>query len=116
VGEDQIFLASIFDLNPNTTIFNESVYNYCQDARGITSSPTIIKNYEIALRTFDQKDNPKLGYQKIVYFNLLLSYLKRTNLISPVKSVRALKNAVNKYGFFSFYEIIKIISIKVSSK
>jgi glycosyltransferase involved in cell wall biosynthesis len=116
VGEDQIFLANIFDLNPKTSILNESVYNYIQDSRGLTSSPTIIKNYEITLRTLDQKDHSKLGYQKIVYFNLLLSYLKRTNLISPIKTVRALKNAVNKYGFFSFYEIMKILNTKISSK
>lgn len=116
VGEDQIFLASAFGLNPNTSIFNESVYNYSQDVSGITSSPTIIKNYEIALRNLEQNELPKLNYKKTVYFNLLLSYLKRTNLISPIKSISAFKNAINKYGFISFYDIIKTLIIKFLNK
>jgi glycosyltransferase involved in cell wall biosynthesis len=116
IGEDQIFLASVFGLNPNISIFNESVYNYSQSASGITSSPTIIKNYEIALSNLEQNGPPKMGYKKAVYFNLLLSYLKRTNLINPIKSISALKSVINKYGFISFYDIIKTLIIKVFNK
>ena len=116
IGEDQIFLANVLDMKRNIGIYDKNVYNYNQTKNGITSSTAVINDLKKTLSILNNIKPMKSSNLRIVYFNILLSYLVRTNLISVNESMQALNNSRKLFGMSAFYEISKALIKKVLYK
>ena len=114
IGEDQLFMAGVFDLNLKSSLFNENVYNYQKNQCSLTSSPKILENYELTLGIIDSQIDKKSRNTQLVYSNLLLSYIKRSDRKNLKKSVQILINALNKHHLK--FVILKILLFKMSAK
>lgn len=116
IGEDQIFLADVFNSSPKINTFNKSVYNYHKNVIGLTSSKTISNNYETTLKILSKKTNITSNNQKLVYFNLLASYIKRTSLANFIPLINILKNSKNIFGISLIGWLLKVLIIKAGKK
>jgi glycosyltransferase involved in cell wall biosynthesis len=116
IGEDQIFLANILDMTSNIGTFDKNVYNYNQTKNGITSSSTVVNDLKRTLSILNNIKLTKSSNLRVVYFNLLLSYLVRTNFISFNKSLQALNNSRKIFGNSAFCEIAKALIKKILHK
>lgn len=114
IGEDQLFMADVFDLNLKGSLFNENVYYYQKNQCSLTSSPKILENYEFTLKIIESQIGKKTRNTQLVYANLLLSYIKRSGRKNLKESIQKLINAINKYHLT--FVILKILIVKMSSK
>ncbi len=115
IGEDQIFLADIFDHKLIGAKLDKSVYIYKQGTQGLTHSAKITTNYEHTLNQLVKKSGIKSKNQEIVYFNLLLSYLKRTNVFMPRNSVSFLVQTKKTFGNNFIRGMLRALYTKVGS-
>ena len=116
IGEDQIYLANVLDMKPNIGIYNKNVYNYNQAKNGITSGPLVKNDFQKTLFTLGEITLKKSINFRTAYFNILLSFLFRTNFRSLNKSMQALNNSRKLFGVRTFYEVIKMLFIKILYK
>lgn len=116
IGEDQIFMGDVLDLELTGFAFNEKVYTYRKNYKSLTSSANLISNFETTFEELEIKIRQGSKTQELIFFNLLLSYLKRTNIRYLKKSVKALKLALHNFKPNSFSRIFMILFLKMTYK
>jgi glycosyltransferase involved in cell wall biosynthesis len=116
IGEDQIYLANVLDVKPNIGIYNKSVYNYNQAKNGITSGPLVKSDFQKTLIALGENPQIKSINFRTAYFNILLSFLFRTNFRSLNKSMQALNNSRRLFGARAYFEAIKMLFVKILYK
>lgn len=116
IGEDQIFMGDVLDLELTGVEFNEKVYTYRKNFKSLTSSANLISNFEITFDEIEIKIRQGSKTQELIFFNLLLSYIKRTNIRYMKKSVKALKLALQNFKPNSFFRIFMILFLKMTYK
>ena len=116
IAEDQIYFANILSLKPKIGLFHKTTYTYNRQKKGITQSDSIHRDYEATINLFLTGNIEKSYFYDIVFFNVLISYLYRTNLKSLNKSIWALRKAKDRYGFSAFLGITKALFLKVLYK
>ena len=114
IGEDQLFMAGIFDLKLKGSSFNENVYYYKKSQDILTSSPKILENYEFTLEKIESQISKKSRNIQLVHSNLLLSYIKRSKNRNLKKAILILIKAIFKHHLT--FVIFKVLIIKMSAK
>lgn len=116
IGEDQIFMGDVLDLGLTGFPLNEKVYTYRKNFKSLTNSANLISNFETTFVELEIKIQQGSKTQELILFNLLLSYIKRTNIRHMKKSVKALKLALHNFKLNSFSRIFMVLLLKMTYK
>lgn len=116
IGEDQVFMGDVLDLELTSFAFNEKVYTYRKNFKSLTSSATLISDFETTFDELKVKLRQGSKTQQLIFFNLLLSYMKRTNIRYIKKSSKALTLALYNFKPNLFFRIFIILFLKMTHK
>ena len=113
LGEDMAYVAEALDKGPIVKFYKETIYVYNRGPDRLSNSEIIINEFEEVLKILEMKSCIKSKYQKIAYYNLLTSYLKKTNIRFFSKTLLAVLNAHKKFGLISYLNIVNSVLRKI---